>query len=116
MSTRKVVINACCGKFSLSHEAFVRLRERGQPDALIEPDTGRYWPAAYGPKEPSLNQYGALIPRDDERLVKVVEELGAEANGHCAELKIVEIPGDIEWEVEGLHGREWVSEAHRTWR
>jgi hypothetical protein len=56
-----------------------------------------------------------LIPRDDEKLVQVVEELGTEANGHCAELKIVEIPDDVQWVVEKAGGVEHVSEAHRTW-
>lgn len=112
---RKVAINTCCGAFSLSHKAFLRLRELGQREALDEPDTGKYWPTACGPKDPSLNTFGARIPRDDRSLIQVLEELGMEANGHCAQLKIVEIPLEIQWEVEGVHGVEWVSETHRRW-
>jgi len=48
-------------------------------------------------------------------LVQVVEELRAEANGHCAELKIVEIPNDVQWEIEKVGGVEHVSEVHRMW-
>ena len=48
-------------------------------------------------------------------IVKVVEELGDDANGGFAELKVVEIPDDIEWTIEEYDGREWISEAHRTW-
>jgi len=62
-----------------------------------------------------LNQYGVLIPRDDEKLVRVVEELGEEANGHCAELKIIEIPADVAWKIEKTDGVEHVSAVHRTW-
>jgi len=44
-----------------------------------------------------------------------MEELRAEANGHCAELKVVEIPQDVQWEIEKAGGVEHVSEVHRTW-
>src|SRR2546421_26622 len=79
--------NKSDGGFCLSHQAFLRLRDLGQQEALQEPDLGAYWPKGATPREPSLNRCGVLIPRDDEKLVQVVEELGAEANGHCAELK-----------------------------
>ena len=62
-----------------------------------------------------FNQYGGIIPRDDEMLVQVVEELGTGANGHCAEFKVVNVPSDVEWEIEKVGGVEHVSEVHRTW-
>jgi len=112
---RKLVINKSYGAFCLSHMAFLRLRELGQREALQEPDLGAYWPSGATPQEPSLNMCGVLIPRDDQKLVQVVEELGAVANGHCAELKIVEIPHDVHWEIEKVGGVEHVSEVHRMW-
>ena len=33
---KKIVINKSYDKFSVSHQAFIRLRELGQPDALKE--------------------------------------------------------------------------------
>jgi hypothetical protein len=111
----KIVINKSYDRFCVSHKAFLRLRELGQPDALKETDHGAYWPAAASPQEPSLNRCGILIPRDDQRLVQVVEELRGEANGHCAELKVVTIPDDVEWIVLKKDGTEQVSEQHRTW-
>lgn len=61
----------------------------------------------------------SLSSRPDDRadpdLVAVVEELGERANGLCAELSIVEIPDDVEWEIEEYDGNEWVSEKHRSW-
>jgi hypothetical protein len=120
MSTRKIVINKSYGSksdggFCVSHTAFLRLRDLGQCEALQEPDLGAYWPNGASPREPSLNMCGALIPRDDQKLVQVVEELGSEANGHCAELKIVQIPNDVHWQIENANGVEHVSEVHRTW-
>ena len=117
---RKIVINTSYaskrdGGFCLSHRAFLRLRDLGQREALQEPDLGAYWPKGATLREPSLNRCGQLIPRDDQKLVQVVEELRAEANGHCAELKIVEIPNDVQWEIEQVGGVEHVSEVHRMW-
>jgi hypothetical protein len=112
----KIVINTSYDQFCVSHAAFLRLREMGQPEALSEMDQGAYWPAAASPHEPSLNQCGMLVPRNDYRLVRVVEELGSEANGHCAALKVVTIPDDVKWVVLKANGREHVSEQHRTWR
>jgi hypothetical protein len=112
---KKIVINRSYGKFCVSHSAFLRLRELGQPDALNETDAGAYWPEAAGPREPRLNQCGKLIPRDDRKLAQVVEELGEAANGHCAELQVVTIPDDVRWEINVVSGIEQISEVHRTW-
>lgn len=53
--------------------------------------------------------------RDDPLLVKTVKELKDRANGVCAKLKIVEIPGDVEWAIEEYDGNEHVAEVHETW-
>jgi hypothetical protein len=111
---QKIVINKSYGQFCVSHKAFMRLRELGQQDSLLESDQGEFWPAA-APREPRLNQCGKLIPRDDEKLVRVVEELHAEANGHAAELKVVTIPDGVQWIITNGGGGEQVSEVHRTW-
>ena len=55
------------------------------------------------------------IERTDPALVEVVKELGAEAGGKYGELKVVEIPDDVEWEIEEYDGIEWIAEKHRTW-
>lgn len=56
------------------------------------------------------------IERNDPILIQVVEELGDKANGSHAELKVVEIPDDVEFEIEEYDGKEWVAEKHRIWR
>lgn len=53
--------------------------------------------------------------RTDKNLIQVIEELGKEANGSCAELKIIEIPDDIEYEISEYDGAESVHEKHRSW-
>jgi hypothetical protein len=60
--------------------------------------------------------YENSIERNDLALIEVVEKLGEKANGPNAELKIIEIPDDVKWEIkEGEAGGEWIAEQHRTW-
>ncbi len=56
-----------------------------------------------------------LEDRTDPLLIKIVEELGEEANGRCAELKIVEIPDGTDWEIDQYDGLETIDEKHRSW-
>ena len=93
----KVVINDCHGGFSLSDVGIARYLELA--DLKI---TGNF--------------YARDIPRDDVALVQMVEELGKKSWGHCARLKVVEIPEDVNWYVEDYDGLEWIAERHRTWR
>ena len=58
---------------------------------------------------------GNDISRTDEDLIKIIEQLQEKANTICSKLKIVEIPDDVDWEIEEYDGLEWVSEKHRTW-
>lgn len=63
-----------------------------------------------------LNIVSSLdIERNDPRLIQIVEELGEDAAGYGAMLKIVEIQDDVEWEIDEYDGSEWVAEKHRTW-
>ncbi len=56
------------------------------------------------------------IDRDDPDLISVVEELGSEkASGDFAELEIVEIPDDVNYEIDDYDGMESIHEKHRSW-
>jgi len=136
--TRKIVINTKYGGFGLSHKAMMRYAELkgiklypyiddickevyGKDATLDNPDTIIHYatkPVTGENKEKELNKYFFSdydIHRDDPILVRVVEELGEEANGAHARLKIVEIPYDVDWQIEEYDGNEWVSEKHRVW-
>jgi len=56
------------------------------------------------------------IKRDDPALVKTVEDLGEKANSMCSELKVVEIPDDVDWKITEHSGWEQVEEKHRVWK
>lgn len=55
------------------------------------------------------------IARDNPNLIKIVKKLKDKANGPCAQLEIVSIPSDIEWEIDEYDGMEKVEEVHRSW-
>ena len=111
----KVVINRCYGGFGLSREAFLKLREMKNIAALFEPDVGEKWNDGSGLRAEFADSFCSGIPRDDSDLVKVVQELGKAASSPLAQLQIVEIPDDVEWEIAEYNGIEWVAEVHRTW-
>ena len=95
--TQKIVINTCFGGFGLSEKAETLYRAY----------------ANLNPKEFSRHD----IDRDSPILLQVIEQLGIdECHGEYASLKIVEIPDDVNWEIQDYDGKEHVAEVHRTWR
>lgn len=118
---RKIVINSCFGGFGISQKALHRMRELGNKYALEEVDFGEKYDSGEKRKPwggegetGSFHLYG--IPRDDPDLVQVVEELGSKASGRYAQLKIVEVPDNVEFSIEEYDGREHIAEKHRMWR
>lgn len=59
--------------------------------------------------------YDRDIPRDDPDLVAVVEDMGSDASGRHAQLVVIDIPDDADWEIAEYDGLEHVAEKHRTW-
>ncbi len=53
--------------------------------------------------------------RTDPLLLQVIEELGERANSRFSKLEIVEIPDDVNWEIDDCDGMETVHEEHRSW-
>lgn len=91
---QKIVINARHGGFGISEIAGKRYYELAGVKA---------------------SEYRWELKRDDPHLVQVVQELGKAANTCYSELKVVEVPLDVEWTIHEYDGCEWVAEAHRTW-
>lgn len=93
----KIVINACFGGFGLSDLACEELSKR---------------------KGYEINKYDFeddFDLRTDKDLIEVVESLKEEANDTFANLKIIEIPDDVNWTIEEYDGKERVEEIHRVW-
>jgi hypothetical protein len=133
----KIVINTCYGGFGVSHKAMMRyaeikgitlypivskLSQQGKTtwepyrdgmrtsylSYLTEPlkDDGTFEEDVYWSKYPD---------RTDPDLIQIIEELGEEANGLYAELKIIEIPDGVDYIIEEYDGVEWIAEKHHTW-
>ena len=114
--TKKIVINRCFGGFGLSHDAVVRYHELKGNTIVIEYDDlfkGYHYYLNEKDDDNYLSYHHIL--RDDPTLVQVVEELGEKSWGRHSELKIVEIPDDVEWYIDEYDGIESVNEQHRSW-
>ena len=135
----KIVINKCYGGFGLSDAAMHRYAElKGitiypeigglfntyytvPEDQRVPPLAGNWNDhsfevrQAYNARYKEEVLYDRDMERDDPILIQVVEELGKDANGRCAALKVVEVPNGIEWDIEEYDGQEWVAEKHGVW-
>ena len=134
----RIVINECYGGFGLSDAAFERYLDLKGITwyRSKEPEFGFYryysipeeeWNKLYEQEKSKtvtpdtfkttnktyLSYYD--IERDDPILVQVVEELGDLASGSYSKLKVVEIPDDVNWEIDEYDGLESIHEVHRTW-
>lgn len=114
----KVVINDCYGGFGLSKAATYRYAALRGVTLYEREDRGfTYYYTNHSMSKESYWSPDFDIDRADRDLVQVVEELGSKAaSGACAQIKIVEIPDDVEWEIEEYDGLEWIAEKHRIWR
>lgn len=140
----KVVVNRCCGGFGLSDKAIEMIMNRkglscfrykqtkyNWRDGIVEYTRcnsfgknviGNYYLTKdVGEKINKIPNeycwyYGSKLERTDSDLIAIVEELGEEsASGRFAQLKIVEIPNDVNWEIYDYDGVETIHEVHRSW-
>ena len=132
--SQKIVINICYGGFGISKKALMRYIELAginlYPYHTVSHNKlapGEYESSGLDytfwfksvlkdnvfQKELYFNQHD--IKRDDPFLVKVVEELGEAANQPGSQLKVVEIPDGVRWEIGDYDGCECVSEVHQSW-
>ena len=137
----KVVVNRCFGGFGLSGKAIKRYLELtgrecyfyeqtkysykdGKDEySIINKDNGGMFVSCsieyLGDKIDKIPEkyyfYYGNIERNDENLVKVVEELGEKADGSCASLDVVTIPDGVLWEIDHYDGQESIHEVPRSW-
>jgi len=136
---QKIVINSCFGGYCLSHKGVMayakrkgiklytyideRDNERNRTGHYKEYDGKENTSFVYYFKKPikknkpddrAFFSYNN-IKRDDPDLIAVVKKLGKKANGTCADLKVVEIPDGVKWEIDEYDGNESIEEVHQKW-
>ena len=96
----KVVINSCYGGYGLSLKAceYLGLDEKEKELARKFGCSSAY-----------------CDDRTNAKLVECVEKLGEEANGQFANLKVVEIPDGVKYDISDYDGIETIEECHRSW-
>lgn len=115
----KIAINKCYGGFGLSNETHIKLIELGIP-------LYHKWEEIPGGNEPYIlkeegeKDYYSNFRDDDKRnhplLIQAIEEVGeVESSGTFARIRVVDIPDDIEWEINEYDGIESIHEKHRSW-
>ena len=138
----KIVVNRCYGGFGLSPQATELYAEKcgfkvfGYQKDYSDESFGKYirfkvgdepWCIHWLKEDLGVNPTSDMlnndvewfhdwdIPRDDKNLIEVVEALGEKASGPYAELVIIDIPDDVDWEIDEYDGYETIHEKHRSW-
>ena len=101
----KIVINTCFGGFGLSDECAIALGATIEQTGITGFSIQRF------PDHKCAQSY-----RTDPKLIHLIETKGSDwCSGHYAKLKVVEIPDNVEWEIDDYDGVETVEEVHRSW-
>jgi hypothetical protein len=116
----KVAINRCWGGFGLSDEAIELCIEYGM--TCVDHKDKSHESADFVTFNRRKDNYYAHHSHEHEFrthpvVIRVIEELGDEANGPRAELDIVEIPFDScdGWYIDDYDGKETIHETHSSW-
>ncbi len=130
----QVVINKCYGGFGLSKAALLEIActscihydlmhpkeyfgagwEKLLAEAVAKPDDSIFRVTMFNDRV-LVDNHASESARACPYLVEVVTRLGDKANGRFSDLKVVEIPDDIEYEINDYDGRESIHEVHKTW-
>ena len=137
----KIAINKCYGGFSLSDKAIEMIMKRkglkcyrykqtkfnysdgvdeytriddNEPSSFVSYSTIDLGKTIGNIPDENFWYYRNL-ERTDKDLVSVIEELGNEASGQYGFVKVIDIPDDIDWEIDDYDGIETIHEKHRSW-
>lgn len=136
---KKVILNKCFGGFGLSKEAYeLYAKKKGisvfhytQENLKKEiytyaTDDNRtfdfYFTKDFGDNvyisDEDFKEYFLNLDekfREDKTLIEVVEELGEKANAFYSNLKIVEIPDDLDYVIDNYDGIETLRQKVKEW-
>ncbi len=100
----KIAVNKCYGGFGVSPAVYAEL-------GIEWDDYGYLDNEAFGIESDNYLEY-----RQHPRLIAAIEKVGEDAaSGSRSEVRIIDIPDGIEWEIDAYDGIETIHEAHRSW-
>lgn len=100
----KIALNKCFGGFGVSEAVYAELGMEWNGYGYLENED-------FGIEDDNYLAY-----RRHPKLIAAIEKVGEkEASGQLAEVRIVDIPDGIEWEIYEYDGIETVHEKHRSW-
>lgn len=120
----KIIVNKCYGGFGISDEAcewLISNKKWKVSEYLKDGNTLKDKSAKLTPtdKPEFYGRYWTIADRDELRIdsdvIECVETLGKKSSGNHANLEVIEIPDDVEWEVDEYDGIESIHEVHRSW-
>jgi len=111
MDVIKIAINCDYGCFELSDEAYSFIARKKSWQHACDDHDHNYWI-----DEHDNYLYACDLGRNDPALIQCIETLGSAASGRYSDIKVVEVPSDVDWYIDDYDGQEWVAERHRTWR
>lgn len=138
---KKVILNKCFGGFDVSKEAYeLYAKKKGLELFCYEMDIkdikkpiyryatkkislfNNYFIKDFGNNVRITNEdyekynlYLDTSHREDPILIEVIEELGEKANGRFGELKIVEIPDELDYVIDEYDGIETLHQKVQEW-
>ena len=120
----KIALNKCYGGFGLSDAVHEKLIELGVPHYKTWNDIPKKKTEPYvvdsGKDDKLFGKYYSNFRDDDKRnhplLIQAIENIGInKASSSLAEIRIVEIPDGIDYEIDDYDGVETIHETHRSW-
>ena len=99
----KIVINTSYDWFSVSEEVYNKLGLKWDNSSYLSNDHF------------NIDSTNPHAYRAAPELVEAVEKLGKAANTCFSSLKVVEIPDDVRWKIDGCGGYEKIREISRVW-
>lgn len=140
----KVILNKCYGGFQVSDEGYQLYAKKkglnlyrynieiinggkGIYKKVEKVDKKNYWKIYYFTKDMGDNieisdedytKYSLYLNyeyREDKALIETIEELGQNASGSCGNLKVVEIPDNLNYVIDEYDGIETLHEKVKVW-
>lgn len=103
----KIVINVCFGGFSVSDKLMKALNLPSAQDNWNYLDNETF----------NICSENPLAYRCYPPLIEAIEKIGnASTNGPFSNLKIIDIPDNVDWYIHEYDGYETIHEVHRIWQ